>query len=226
VSVYIGTTGKYGQATGFDLAPENSQEGVFIENGISESGGFYADGDFAIIWSPGDNNRLLRIYDEDNMYSGSTSYERAYIDANGTYYAISDARQKQDISQISQALSKVKALKGVQYIYIKTDKEQKPTEDRTTNLKNPSKKSMGFLAQDVEKILPEVVDTDTLGNKFINYSGIIPVIIEACKDQQNIIESQETKLVEQSQAIADLLKEINALKEEVAKLKSQKTSSN
>ncbi len=226
VSIFIGNTGKYAQASNFDLDPANTLDGIFIENGTSESGGFYADGDFSVIWSAGDQNRLLRIYDEDNMSPGSTTYERAYIDGNGTYYAVSDTRQKQDITQISGAIVKIKAINGVQYTYIKNANEEKPKNDIDLQGKAEPKKYIGLLAQDVEKAIPEVVDTDAFGNKFLNYTGIIPVLVEACKDQQKLIEDQQTKLDGQTQALTDLLKEINSLKEEVAKLKTQKSTSN
>ena len=41
---------------------------------------------------------------------------------------------------------------------------------------------MGLIAQDVEKILPEVVSEDNEGYKSIAYSAVIPVLIEAIKE--------------------------------------------
>lgn len=65
--ITLSTTGSYGSANGFDFNSSSSNRGIMMEQGVSESGGFYADGDFAVIWSPGDQGRLLRVYDEDGM---------------------------------------------------------------------------------------------------------------------------------------------------------------
>ena len=53
----------------------------------------------------------------------------------------------------------------------------------------------GFIAQEFENIFPEVVKTETDGYKSINYSEMIPVLLEAVKEQQKIIEDL-TKRIE------------------------------
>ena len=63
-------TGSFAQALNWDPPSVNAIPGVWVETVTgSESGGFYADGDIACIWSPGDPD-LLRIYDEDDLPSG------------------------------------------------------------------------------------------------------------------------------------------------------------
>lgn len=52
----------------------------------------------------------------------------------------------------------------------------------------------GFMAQEVENVLPELVKTDKEGNKSIDYIGIIPVLLEAIKAQQEEIEQIKNKL--------------------------------
>lgn len=47
---------------------------------------------------------------------------------------------------------------------------------------------IGLLAQEVEKVLPNVVITDPDGNKLINYTAIIPVMIDAIKALQAEVE--------------------------------------
>lgn len=61
-------TGDYGGAAGFDFDSGTSPQGILIEGGDSESGGFFANGNTAAIWSPGDGTGgILSVYDEDAM---------------------------------------------------------------------------------------------------------------------------------------------------------------
>jgi len=48
----------------------------------------------------------------------------------------------------------------------------------------------------VEQVLPEVVKTDSNGDKAVNYAGIIPILIEAIKEQQRLIEAQQKEILE------------------------------
>ena len=75
------------------------------------------------------------------------------------------------------------------------------------------KKKIGLLAQDIEKVFPELV-TETNDIKSVNYQGLVPVLINAMKEQQDEIErlkkqdeinkQQETKLNKQQQEIDEL----------------------
>ena len=51
-----------------------------------------------------------------------------------------------------------------------------------------------MIAQEVEKIYPELVVEDTEGYKSINYDGLVPVLIEALKAQQKQIEAQNQRI--------------------------------
>ncbi|GAB1450626.1 hypothetical protein MASR2M47_06820 [Draconibacterium sp.] len=103
----------------------------------------------------------------------------------------SDGRQKENLRDIDNALGIVLQLKGVKY-----DFKQEyfgagniANEKFLTKLEKERKNKVGFIAQDVNNILPEVVryddSTDVYG---INYSEIIPVLVEAMKEQQAQIE--------------------------------------
>jgi aldehyde:ferredoxin oxidoreductase len=54
--------------------------------------------------------------------------------------------------------------------------------------------SIGVLAQEMEKVLPEVVTTNDRGLKTVSYGNIVGVLIEAIKEQQVRIEELERKL--------------------------------
>ena len=77
----------------------------------------------------------------------------------------SDARLKEDISPIRNALDIVDRLDGVNFTYTAS---QKP--------------SVGFLAQEVEEVLPELVATDTEGFKSVSYGQMSAVLVEAIKE--------------------------------------------
>lgn len=100
---------------------------------------------------------------------------------NGTTYA-SDMRFKQNVRPIASPLSKLLQLKGVQY-------EMKPEAFAKNNFdKRPQ---IGLLAQDVEKVIPEVVDEKD-GYKGVDYAKLVPLLIEAMKEQnQKILELQQ-----------------------------------
>jgi hypothetical protein len=57
-------------------------------------------------------------------------------------------------------------------------------------------KHLGFIAQDLQKIFPELVQEGKDGYMYVDYIGLIPVIVEAMKEQSNIIEAQSAKIKE------------------------------
>jgi exosome complex RNA-binding protein Rrp4 len=83
------------------------------------------------------------------------------------HYASSDSRHKTDIKPISDALVKVSQINGV--TYIRTDNDQ--------NIRHA-----GVIAQDVEKVLPEVIGTDAEGFKVVAYGNMIGLLVEAIKE--------------------------------------------
>ncbi|NVO09086.1 MAG: tail fiber domain-containing protein [Bacteroidales bacterium] len=190
-------------AAGFDLNSNrpNTNLGFLFENTYSRSSGYYCDRDYAAIWSPGNYNRLLRIWDTDSIL------EKFYLNRNGVPFYMSDKERKENIEPIKGSLDKIKNLEGVTFDYIKTKKEWM-TDDSIFNglipyagkiedyRRNIEKKDCGFIAQDLEKVIPEVVETDEKGSKFVNYDGIIPFLVEAMKEQQAIIESLQIQIQE------------------------------
>ena len=76
--VHHGTTGIGGQASTWQ--PNGTYNGVWLENRYGEGGGFYADGDVACIWSPGDPD-ILRVYDEDVL--GATPGAPGFVISGG-----------------------------------------------------------------------------------------------------------------------------------------------
>ena len=94
------------------------------------------------------------------------------------FVSMSDARLKKDIVPLKDALSKVLQLNGVSYYW---NQESYPQFQFDTNHK------IGFLAQEVEKIMPELVATGTDGYKTVNYIEVVPLLVECIKEQQQQI---------------------------------------
>jgi malate/lactate dehydrogenase len=68
------------------------------------------------------------------------------------------------------------------------------------------------VAQDVEKVLPEVVTTDKQGYKSIDYSKISAVLAEAVKEQQKEIDKQQKENEDLRKLIEQLAAEVDELK--------------
>ena len=92
---------------------------------------------------------------------------------------------KSNIRPITNAIEKVNNLNGVRYKY---------RHDEFPRLKLPENDQVGLLAEDVEKVLPEIVHEDGDGNKLVAYSKITPLLIEAIKEQQEIINRLEKRI--------------------------------
>lgn len=88
----------------------------------------------------------------------------------------SDLRFKKNIITIDNPLSKVESLRGV-YFNWRTDEFKEREFD--------TKKQIGLIAQEVEEILPELIQTDSEGYKSVEYSKVTALLIEAIKELKN-----------------------------------------
>ena len=105
----------------------------------------------------------------------------------GTVTASSDRKLKTQIIPIENALEKVKKLRGVQFSY-----------------KSHGGKSIGLIAQELEKVFPELVHGDEL--KSIAYQNLVAVLIEAVKDLCKDVEQRENSYI---RMMANLNEKIN-----------------
>lgn len=103
----------------------------------------------------------------------------------GPYQDISDARYKKNIFTLTGALDKILRLRGVSYDW---RREENPA------INFNSGRQVGFIAQEVEKVLPEAVTKDEKGSYRLAYSAVVPLLVEAIKQQQQTItELQEER---------------------------------
>ena len=111
-----------------------------------------------------------------NLSSSGNALAGAFT-ATGDITAFSDARVKENIETIPDALNKVSALRGVTY-----------------NKLGESKLSMGVIAQELLEVIPEVVHENKDGMYSVAYGNIVAVLIEAMKEQQEQINDLKIKL--------------------------------
>lgn len=148
------------------------------------------------------------VYGDAAAQTGSwAGYFAGNLYYTGTFTSTSDARLKKNIASASYGLETVLAMKPKTYEF-KADEQPK-------GLNLSTGKQIGFLAQDLEALMPEVVSTnnhiffDNPGEvdtgssemeiKSVNYIALIPVLTKAIQDQQEIIQALEARISELEQ---------------------------
>lgn len=93
----------------------------------------------------------------------------------------SDARFKSNILPIENSLQKVQQLRGVTFDWKTKEFQERAFSDN---------RALGFIAQEVEKVLPEVVQTEKTaeGYKSVQYDKVVALLVEAIKEQQKQIQ--------------------------------------
>lgn len=174
----------------------------------------------------GDSNEIIAKYEVSNP---NEFHFLCDVYANSTLLT-SDERFKTNIVTLDSALIKLNRLNGVSYNYNFPDMffgqnqsiSDSPTENSSTgetsekemrdadffeeynrNCKSPNRKRLGFIAQELKQVFPDLVDQDTAGYCYVDYVGLIPVIIEAIKEQQSIITAQSLKIKELQNALSE-----------------------
>ncbi|MCK9397683.1 MAG: tail fiber domain-containing protein, partial [Methylobacter sp.] len=112
-----------------------------------------------------DDNLYIRDYARGNMCW--------FNSVNKTNTWSSDLRLKTDVTPMTGMLEKVSALQGVFFKWKDSQSDNK---------------QLGLIAQEVDKVFPELVSTDQEGMMGVNYMGLIAVLIEALKEQQNQVQ--------------------------------------
>ena len=110
----------------------------------------------------------------------------AHVTVAGTLTELSDLNMKTNIAQVTNSLDKIKQINGVSFQW----------KDQTMRKGSESESSIGFIAQEMETVFPALVREDRMGRKSVNYSGMIPVLLEAIKEQQSQIEALEQRIAE------------------------------
>lgn len=117
--------------------------------------------------------------------SGTLKLKVNGITMSDGYLITSDSRYKKDVTDLKGSLDKLLKMRGVAYNW---DKARNP------EMGFGDEKQLGFIAQEVEKVLPEMVYTLENGYKAVNYTALIPVVVEAIKEQQSTIAKLQDEL--------------------------------
>jgi hypothetical protein len=167
ISFYAGLTGDYG------MSVESGQLRIFAD-GLTNKVSFGTDD-------------YVNGYTELGKFERNGSFAMSVfgsIWANSVVYA-SDERFKQNITPITTPLQKLLQLNGVEY-------DMKKEAFQKNNF--ASSRQMGLLAQSVEKVVPEAVSENADGYKGVDYAKLVPLLIEAIKEQQKQIMQQQKEI--------------------------------
>jgi hypothetical protein len=158
-----------------------------------------ANNSAGIVFNNNNNSALaafmgLRADDEFGVYGYTgTAGWRFYVNTTsgnaflqGSLTQNSDARLKKDIEPLSNTLEALEQINGYTYNW--------------KDLSNPDEQ-IGLLAQEIQKVYPQLVKENEQGTLSVNYSGMVPVLLEAIKEQQSQITELKkliTQLIKQS----------------------------
>jgi hypothetical protein len=185
------------------------------------------------------NQIIYGVYSRPSFSFGSSTIYGVYADkqSGGNGYALyvngeafttgsgswvtSDQRLKENVEDVAGALDVIRELRPTSYTYRQSDKYQ------LLNL--PKGRQYGFIAQEVERVIPDlvrdtdvqfneaVVDPDKKGHhteqlKAMNYQMLIPVLTQGIKEQQKQLEEIHSKYQALEQAYQDLRKELDEIR--------------
>lgn len=134
---------------------------------------------------------------------------------NSDFLSHSDMRYKKNIYPIEKSLDKISKIGGFYYDWKVKEYPKKKFSQR---------RQVGVIAQDVEKVLPEVVQTDSKGYKSVNYSKLTALLIEGVKELKKEVESQKKEINELNTTVntlQNLLNENALLRKQIANLKEK-----
>ncbi len=149
-------------------------------------GYYYADGQYtgspagiAFVIGNGDINSTNGLAGDNSSNAFVVKYDGSAT-LSGELTIESDARLKSNIISLGSTLAKLLLIDGKSY----------------TMKKNEAESKIGLLAQDVQKVFPGLVKTTNDKNKTlsVNYQGLIPVLINAIKEQQKEIKELKIKI--------------------------------
>lgn len=158
-----------------------------------------------------------------NYYNGEYNFRVGYEGSVWTKYGLiqsSDSLCKENITPLPSALNKLISLRGVSFDYKENDNASKndslsnqaatlssniPMSDIQGQIElEKSRKRIGLIAQDVEKVYPEVVRTQIDGTKGILYSDLVAVLVEGIKELNRQVSTLQDQMVTLHNRIEEL----------------------
>jgi len=149
----------------------------FLNNEVDQTIGVYLQSTTSL--------RAPIFYDYNNTafyIDPSTTGTSVNVAGDVVAYASSDIRFKNNVTPITNALDKLSKIGGYTF------------EWNEISHKETGKKDIGVVAQEVEEILPEIVQTRSNGYKAVDYQKLTALLIESVKEQQFIIDDLKSRI--------------------------------
>jgi hypothetical protein len=112
----------------------------------------------------------------------------------------SDSRLKTNILELENVLDNLSGIRGVRFNWSGLAKETYPSDEGV---------QLGVVAQEIEAVYPELIDTDHNGYKTVDYVKLTPILLQAIKEQQKQIEA----LQQEHQKVSELEERISRLEQ-------------
>lgn len=167
-SIELRNEGAYRYGFGYDA----SNDRFFLYEGKSNSNALFVNNGRLGVGNRNPTTNTLEV-------NGNASKATA-----GDWLANSDARLKKDIVPLNNALEKLLQLKGVTYEW----------NDDKTGTQRPAGKQMGFTAQNIQQVFPQLVSTDAQGYLQTSYGTYDALYVEAIKTLLQRIETLEQQV--------------------------------
>jgi hypothetical protein len=119
------------------------------------------------------------------MFNGDTTVSND-LTVSGDVVISSDARLKSNIESLGSTLPKLLQIDGKSY-------EMK------------GKQKIGLLAQEIKEVFPELVSEDDNEMLAVNYQGLVPVLINALKEQDAKMKEQQSEIDELKEMVQSLV---------------------
>ncbi len=186
------------------------------------------DRDSSLIFETTSDDTLverMRITSSGNVGIGvNIPSEKLQVNGNvlaTAYLYTSDLRFKKNVQRIPASLDTVSELEGVTFDW---------RNDEFPERSFPEERTMGFIAQDVERVIPELVHTTKDGYKSVQYGNITALLVEAIKEVKDKLtqlfsndDKLERKISSLEKENQQLRAEMEEIKKNLAKLSNQKT---
>ena len=205
VNVGIGTTTPTARLTiskpsvpvygNINFFPDNPTNDILFDGGSDSIFSFRNTGASTgrtLFANPDGSERLTILNNGGNVGIG-TSTPGNTLTVNGTAWVTSgnwsgsDIRWKKDIAPLQNSLDEVMQLKPVSFNWRK---------DEFPTLRFNDGRQLGLTAQEVEKVIPELVSTNPEGYKGISYEKLTPVLVSAIQEQQKQIKDLRAEVAE------------------------------